>query len=124
MRTISIYIVFFFSDDGEVLWGAGKKQMSKHLNGIKNAIKRKINIETHFEIVRILQHPINKCIYGVTFHMSYSYEKVYSGGYLFFLWDFTDENQPQIHVRTWQPDQINGGRIQEDEIFSLDNFDI
>ena len=45
-------------------------------------------------------------------------------GYLSLLWDFTDEDHPQIHVRTWQPDEINGDRILEDEIFSLSDFDI
>ena len=24
-------------------------------------------------------------------------------GYLFLVWDFSDEENPKIHVRTWQP---------------------
>ena len=38
--------------------------------------------------------------------------------------DFTNENQPQIHVRTWQPDKVGGKPLPKDEVFTLGDFDI
>lgn len=50
--------------------------------------------------------------------------KYHNDGYLFLLWDFSDENAPQIHVCTWQPDKIGGKPLPKDEVFSLSDFDI
>ena len=65
----------------------------------------------------------------MTLHQGYTSDHYHDDGYLFLLWDFRDEQQPQIHVRTWQPDAYNADgtgtkRIPKDEIFSLSDFDI
>ena len=41
------------------------------------------------------------------------------------IWDFTNEDQPKIHVRTWQPDWIDkdkGQRLNPNDVFTLSDF--
>jgi hypothetical protein len=38
------------------------------------------------------------------------------------LWNFTNNDKPQIEVRTWQPDMLNGKKLDTDEVFSLGDF--
>jgi hypothetical protein len=39
------------------------------------------------------------------------------------MWNFQNENKPQIEVRTWQPDMVNGKKMDSDDIFSLSDFE-
>ena len=86
-----------------------------------------------FDDIKVVRHgnpdPEYKRCYGVTLHQSYKSGTYSDEGYLFLLWDFTDENKPKIHVRTWQPDAYSKDgktkeRIAEDEIFSIADFEI
>ena len=43
-------------------------------------------------------------------------------GYLFLMIDFSNEDNPLIHVRTWQPNKIGGKSLGEEEKFKLENF--
>ncbi len=81
-------------------------------------------IKVTFDEIEVMRHPVNKDFYGVTLHQGYSTSAYHDDGYLFLLWDFTNEDAPQIHVRTWQPDRINGKPLPKDEIISLSEFDI
>ena len=72
---------------------------------------------------QVIRHPM-KPFYGVTVLHGWTSGNYHDEGYLFMLWDFTDENASQIHVRTWQPSMINGKPLPKDEIFSLRDFDI
>lgn len=81
-------------------------------------------IKVTFDEIKVMRHPTNKDFYGVTLHQGYTSNRYHDDGYLFLLWDFRDESMPQIHVRTWQPDKLNGERLPEDDIFTLSDFDI
>ena len=61
---------------------------------------RLINVK--FDDIEISQHPMKTDFYGVSLRQSYSSDTYNDDGYLFLLWDFTDENHPQIHVRVWE----------------------
>ena len=62
--------------------------------------------------------------YGISIHIAYQVDYKSLGAYMFMLWDFTNENAPQIQVYTWQPDRIGGKPLPKDEVFSLSDFDI
>lgn len=103
-----------------------KKAYLERLSRIFSANKR---IHVTFDEIEVMRHPVNVDFYGVTLHQGYSSDNYHDEGYLFLLWDFRDEEHPQIHVRTWQPDSYNpdgkgNQRIPKDEIFSLSDFDI
>ena len=130
-----------FSDDALIITGKVIKQKKDHialpdkivykkqtkqeyLTNLRRVFAANSYIRVTFDEIKVMRHPVNPNFYGVTLHQGYTSNNYHDDGYLFLLWDFTDEDMPQIHVRTWQPDQINGGRIPEDEIFSLSDFDI
>ncbi|MCR5709162.1 MAG: hypothetical protein K6G79_01635 [Bacteroidales bacterium] len=89
-------------------------------------------IDVTFGTVEVVKHPSIEGYFGVLVRQGYKsvfksgavYE---DDGYLFMLWDFRDENRPQIHVRTWQPYWMNDARtesISEDQIININSFRI
>lgn len=108
-----------------------KNQYLTNLKRIFNNDKKNL-IRVDFGEIKVARHPSDdseyaRC-YGVTLHQSYKSGTYSDEGYLFLLWDFTDENKPKIHVRTWQPDAYSKDgktkeRIAEDEIFSIADFE-
>lgn len=130
-----------FSDDALII--TGKVIMQKHAEGftsqkiqynkqskeqyIKNlrgVFARNSYIKVTFDEIEVMRHPVNPNFYGVTLLQGWTSGKYHDDGYLFLLWDFTNEDAPQIHVRTWQPDKIGGKALPKDEVFSLSDFDI
>ena len=89
-------------------------------------------IDVTFGTVEVVKHPSIEGYFGVLVRQGYksvfksgaTYE---DDGYLFMLWDFRDENRPQIHVRTWQPYWMNEAKtetISEDQIININSFRI
>ncbi len=136
-----------FSDDALIITGKitkrkasdgiplpDKIEYTKHtkvqyLNNLRKVFARNRYIRVTFDEIEVMRHPVNKDFYGVTLHQGWTSETYHDDGYLFLLWDFRDEQHPQIHVRTWQPDSYSKDgkttqRISKDEIFSLSDFDI
>ena len=130
-----------FSDDALII--TGKVILQKHAEGFASQkieynkhskqeylakIKRIFQNARYFRItfddIEVMRHPTNPNFYGVTLLQGYTNNNYHDDGYLFLLWDFTDENRPQIHVRTWQPDRLNGKPLPKEEVFSLGDFDI
>jgi hypothetical protein len=103
-----------------------KEQYIQKLRGI---FARNSYIKVTFDEIEVMRHPVNPNFYGVTLLQGWTAGKLkgedyHDEGYLFLLWDFTNESAPQIHVRTWQPDKIGDKPLPKDEVFSLSDFDI
>lgn len=131
-----------FSDDALIITGTVIKQKSsdgialpdkikydkhtkqEYINRLRGIFAKNSYIKVSFDEIKVMMHPVNANYYGVTLHQGYKSSTYSDDGYIFLLWDFTDEQAPQIHVRTWQPDMLNGSRLSEDQIFSLADFDI
>lgn len=106
-----------------------KQTKQQYITNLSNVFSRNRFIRVTFDEIEVTRHPVNVNYYGVTLHQGYSSDRYHDDGYIFLLWDFTDETHPLIHVRTWQPDTYNkdgkgNKRISKDEIFSLSDFDI
>jgi hypothetical protein len=101
-----------------------KQGKQEYLTNLRRVFSNNSYIKVNFDEIKVMRHPVNPNFYGVTLHQGYTSSNYHDDGFLFLLWDFTNEEQPQIHVRTWQPDQMNGTRIPDEEIFSLNDFDI
>jgi hypothetical protein len=92
----------------------GKQQ---YLNGLRRVFKNNGYINVKFDDIEIVRHGAKPNYYGVTLRQGW-YTKNYSDdGIVFIVWDFTDEFNPKIMVRTWQPPQVD-----DDEVFTLSNF--
>lgn len=107
-----------------------KKQTKiEYLSNLQRAFVKNKFIRVTFDEIEIVRHPVNQDFYGVTLHQGWISDTYRDDGYLFLLWDFRNEDHPQIHVRTWQPDVYNkdgsGSQpIPKDEIFSLSDFEL
>lgn len=92
-----------------------KEQYITKLSRIFNN-NRRVNVE--FDHISVVMHGAKPNIYGVTLHQKWQTSSYSDEGWLFLLWDFNDPEKPQIHVRTWQPDQV----VAKDGVFTLDDF--
>lgn len=101
-----------------------KQSKQGYLNNLRRIFAANRYIKVTFDEIEVMRHPVNPDFYGVTLHQGYTSSSYHDDGYLFILWDFRNESAPQIHVRTWQPDRLNGSKLPKDEIFSLSDFDI
>ena len=103
-----------------------KKQTKKqYLTNLGNAFKVTKYIKVNFDDIKVVAHPTKKDVYGVTLHQEWNTNRYSDEGYVFMIWDFSNEDEPKIHVRTWQPDYIDkskGERLNPNDIFSLSDF--
>ena len=101
-----------------------KQSKEQYIKNLRSVFARNSYIKVTFDEIEVMRHPVNPNFYGVTLLQGWTSGNYHDDGYLFLLWDFTNESAPQIHVRTWQPDKIGGKPLPKDEVFSLSDFDI
>ena len=73
-----------------------------------------------FDEVEVAMHPVDVNYYGVTLKQSWNSDGYSDEGHLFLLWDFSNPDMPQIHVRTWQPEEWI--KKTGEKVFSMDDF--
>lgn len=103
-----------------------KQSKQQYLQNLRGVFKRNSHIKVDFveKSIKVKRHPVNTKLYGVTLRQKWTSGTYHDDGWLFLVWDFTDEDAPQIHVRTWQPAMLNGKPLPDDEIMSFDDIDI
>lgn len=89
-----------------------------YLANLEKQFVAKRYLKVEFDHISVVKHGAKPNIYGVTLHQKWSADRYHDEGWLFLLWDFNDPQNPQIHVRTWQPDQI----AAKDGVFKIDDF--
>ena len=78
---------------------------------------RYINVD--FKNISISRNGAHPEIYGVMLKQDWKTSGYCDSGWVFLLWDFSDEDRPQIHVRTWQPEYA----VESDnDIFNMGDF--
>ena len=75
----------------------------QYLDRLRRVFKRNSYINVVFDDYRVLQHPAKPDYYYVTLSQKWHTKGYSDEGIVVLVWDFTDEDQPQILVRTWQP---------------------
>ena len=87
-----------------------KQNKAEYMQSLQTLFKNTacIQLEFDYDGVSVVQDKSKPYIYGVTLKQYWNSKnkagKHYSDeGYLFLVWDFSDEENPKIHVRTWQP---------------------
>lgn len=101
-----------------------RQNKQQYIRKLRRIFKNNRKIKVSFDDIKVVMHPTDANWYGVTLKQGWTSDNYHDDGYLFLLWDFSDENAPVIHVRTWQPDKIGNREITEDEIFSIDDVNI
>lgn len=79
------------------------KGKAEYLAGLKRVFARPGNINVTFDDYQIMRHPANKDIYYVTLIQNWKTASYSDEGIVVLVWDFTNEDKPEILVRTWQP---------------------
>ena len=109
----------------KVIYTTQTKQ--QYLSNLGRAFKAANYIKVAFDNVVIVEHPTIKGIYGVTVHQRWNTNRYSDEGYVFMVWDFRNPDEPQIHVRTWQPeyvDKARGQKLNPNDVFTLGDFDL
>lgn len=100
------------------------KTKTQYLSSLRNVFKKNTRINIIFDDIEVSRHPRYDEIYGVTLRQGWNTSTYSDIGYVFLMIDFRDDNNPLIHVRTWQPEKLNGKDLNKDEIFTLGDFEI
>ena len=89
-----------------------KQNKSQYINNLKKMFTTNEFINVDFSEIELMRHGSNPNIYGVRLRQKWNGQR-YNGnqysddGYVFLLWDFQEEGNPKIHVRTWMPRRAN-----------------
>jgi len=94
-----------------------KEEYIERLRGI---FSRNEWIDVTFEEISIRAHPQHEHLYGVYLTQHYRSTTYADEGFLFTLIDFRNREEPQIHVRTWEPRRAT----RESDRFSLGDLRI
>ena len=101
--------------------------MTGTFKSLAKAFKANSYIKVTFENVTIVEHPTIAGIYGVTVRQKWNSSRYSDEGFVFMIWDFRNPDEPQIHVRTWQPEYVDkekGQRLNPNDVFTLGDFDL
>ena len=99
-----------------------KQTKSEYISKLKSIFANNSYINVKFDDIEIKKHNKYPTIYGVNMMQSWNTKRYSDEGYLFLMIDFSNEDNPLIHVRTWQPNRIGGKSLGEEEKFKLENF--
>lgn len=94
-----------------------QQSKQKYLQNLRRTFATNSYINVKFDKIRIRRHGSKTNYYGVTLIQEWNSSHYSDEGILFLVWDFSDENAPKIHVRTWQPMETD-----DNEIFTLNSF--
>ena len=79
-----------------------------YFKNLARTFKAQEYIELHFADTDFMRAPVpTREIYGVRLLQEYHSSTYGDVGYLFLLVDLTERNKPLIHVRAWQPDEVD-----------------
>ena len=100
------------------------KTKQEYMTSLRAVFKNNTRINIVFDDIEVSRHPRYDEIYGITLRQGWNTTNYSDIGYVFLMIDFKDDNNPMIHVRTWQPEKLNGKNLDKDEIFSLGDFEV
>lgn len=126
------------TSNAKVVYNRQSKQ--QYLQNLRRAFLRNKYIDVKFSEIGggsngdgggcpgITRSQNNPNFYGVRLHQEWKSSNYSDEGYVFLLWNFTNENEPVIEVRTWQPEYIGGTgankqRMAEEDIFNMSSVE-
>jgi len=88
-----------------------KLSKQQYIGGLEKVFTHNAFVKVVFDSVEIIRHEKDIDLYGVTLKQNW-YSSSYSDtGWVFLLWDFKDEKNPLIYVRSWQPERFKDGSV-------------
>lgn len=80
-----------------------QQNKTQYLNGLRRIFRNAKYINVKFADYKIVRHGSKPNYYGVTLKQDWATNTYKDQGIVFLVWDFSNEETPKIHVRTWQP---------------------
>lgn len=110
-----------------------KQTKTQYLRNLQRTFIRNKEIRVNFQLLdnpeggkgKFITHRKGKNgrdFYGVRLRQEWKSDRYHDEGYVFLLWEFPENSDPVIHVRTWQPEMLNGQKIAYNDIFSDTDF--
>jgi len=99
-----------------------KQSKTEYISKLKRVFAANSYINIKFDDIEIKRHRKYPAIYGVNLKQGWNTTRYSDVGYLFLMIDFSNEDEPQIHIRTWQPKIIGNKTLSEEEKFKLEMF--
>jgi hypothetical protein len=92
---------------------------SEYMERVARIFRMNEFVNIQFEEAYLKKIGKDKNVFGIQIAQNYYSENYADFGYLFLMFDLTDVKEPQIHVRSWQPEKNAEGRIMglEDFVF-------
>lgn len=97
-----------------------KRSKQEYMANLKQVFKNSQYINVRFSDIEIVKHGLQEDIYGVNLLQHWKTGGYSDEGYLFLMIDFENEDQPLIHVRSWQPEK----HTAKEEVIELGDFDV
>ncbi len=99
-----------------------RKSKGEYVRDLENCFRSNEFINIQFDDSEVVKAPVDSGrVYGIQLAQTYSSSSYADKGYLFLMFDLTDKDKPQIHVRSWQPRKFEDGRIIGVENFDFDS---
>ncbi len=92
---------------------------AQYLTKLKTVFQANKYINVVFDDIEVMAHPKYPEVYGVTLKQTWNSSSYNDEGFLFLLVDFRNEDEPLVHIRTWQPNMYNGRELTREERFNL-----
>lgn len=89
----------------------------EYLQRLEHVFRSKDFVNIEFEDNTLRKSNANPNLFGIQIKQNYRSNNYSDQGYLFLLIDFANREEPTIHVRTWQPEKDEDGRI-----YGLEDF--
>lgn len=97
-----------------------RQTKAEYIDRLRNVIfKNNDFVNVDFSGVNILKHPDYDEIYWVQVFQKWSSSTYSDEGYLSFMIDFSNEDQPLIYVRAWQPEPFEDGTLIDLNMFEI-----
>lgn len=115
-------------DGGDLLGGSAlgeekikfiRQNKEQYISRLRSTFAINSFVRVIFDEIKINRHHKYPEIYGVTLKQRWNSSTYSDEGYLFVMLDFKDQQNPLIHVRSWQPEPFSDGST-----VGLGDFDI
>ncbi len=117
------------TDGGDLLSRLPKEKIvylrqtkSEYIAKMRKIFAANSYLNIKFDELKVVQHKIYPEYYGVTIKQYWNSTTYSDIGYVFLLIDFSNEENPMIHVRTWQPHMVGDKELAKSEIFNIGSF--
>jgi len=94
----------------------------EYISKMKQIFAANDYLNIKFDELKVVQHQKLPDYYGVTIKQYWNSTLYKDIGYVFLLIDFSDEENPLIHIRTWQPSMVGDREIAKSEVFNIGSF--